>query len=331
MFAIMTPNASRLQACRFALDTTPGENPDRAQDASRIQGLLPARRWGPKHPFAVSVLCVLLALPIKLAFDALVPEAPSTILFLFPVIIAAWYGGLGPGLLATVLSFPICFFFFLPDRGSLTVPHPDDGIRLFLFLVESVLISVLSGSLHQARERIRTRAAEVHLEQEIQVAERTAELAKANHALECEIAQRNQMQEAIAREREFLVAILQNIGDGVVACDADERLTLFNRASEQFLGGLVQPISVADRARHYGLFKPDGTTLLTTDELPLHRAWKGEVVQDAELVIVSGTGEPRSILSSGQPLLNARGEKLGAVVVMRSITERKRPRNTSAT
>ena len=87
----------------------------------------------------------------------------------------------------------------------------------------------------------------------------------------------------------------QNIGDGVVACDADGGSALFNRASEQFLGGLVQPIAVADRARHYGLFKPDGTTLLTTDELPLHRRLEGRIVQDAELVMISGTGEPRWI------------------------------------
>jgi PAS domain S-box-containing protein len=106
-------------------------------------------------------------LPFKLLIDSVIPHAPSTILFLCSVILAAWYGGLRPGLLAVLLSAPICYYFFLSSHGSLLIAAPTDGVRLASFLLEGVLISVLSGSLHEAKHRAEMRARELHGSQEI--------------------------------------------------------------------------------------------------------------------------------------------------------------------
>jgi K+-sensing histidine kinase KdpD len=261
----------------------------------------------PMQPYVVTALCVLLTLVIKVALDGFVPQAPLTITFFCPVIIAAWYGGMRQGLFAILLSLPIYFYCFLPQDGSISSASPRDGVRLALFILEGLLASALLGSLHRAREQVQTRAVELQLQQEMLVNDRTYELAEVNRALQLEIAERKGVQETLSREREFLMTVLQNINDGVVACDANEVLTFFNRAAEHFHGSPIASIPVEDRARHYGLYRADGGALLGGDETPLHRAWLGEVVHDAELVIISGSGEPRSILANGQPLLNAQG------------------------
>ena len=48
--------------------------------------------------------------------------------------------------------------------------------------------------------------------------------------------EREEAMAALARKQEFLNAVLDNIRDGIVACNADGVLTLFNRATRQFHG-----------------------------------------------------------------------------------------------
>ncbi|MFO0850539.1 MAG: PAS domain S-box protein [Gemmataceae bacterium] len=127
----------------------------------------------------------------------------------------------------------------------------------------------------------------------------------------------------LRRQREFLNAILDNVTDGIVACDADGRITLFNRASREFHGLPAEPIPPDQWAGRYDLYEPDGRTPLATDDIPLYRALRGERVRDAEMVIAARHAPPRTLLANGQPLVDAGGVKLGAVVSMRDITARK--------
>ena len=63
------------------------------------------------------------------------------------------------------------------------------------------------------------------------------------------------------------------------------------------------------------------------EQVPLMRALRGETVHDVELVIVPTGQAPRTVLCSGQPIVNAAGQSLGAVVAMRDITESRRARD----
>ena len=74
------------------------------------------------------------------------------LLFFGAVIVSAWYGSLGPGLLATVLSAAISAYLFIPPAFSLRL-NLSDGTRLLLFVLEGVLISILCGSLRTAKQR----------------------------------------------------------------------------------------------------------------------------------------------------------------------------------
>ena len=51
-----------------------------------------------------------------------------------------------------------------------------------------------------------------------------------------DITERKRAEQGLLRQNEFIRAALENISDGVVACDADGNLTLFNRAAREWHG-----------------------------------------------------------------------------------------------
>ncbi len=119
---------------------------------------------------------------------------------------------------------------------------------------------------------------------------------------------------------QFLEALLDYASDGIVACNADGHLVLFNRIAQAFHGLPPKPIDPKEWANHYDLYDADGLKILTKSEIPLFQALEGKSVVDREMMIKSKQGEARSLLASGSAIYNTAGEKLGAVVLMRDIT-----------
>lgn len=131
------------------------------------------------------------------------------------------------------------------------------------------------------------------------------------------------LQAELDYNQKFLQAVLDNLSNGIVACNAQGVLTLFNRATQALHGLPLHPIPADQWAEYYDLYGADGKTPLTQADIPLYRALQGESVQNVEMVIKSRQGPPRTILASGDPIYAQNGQKLGAVVVMRDITQRK--------
>ncbi|MCL6257503.1 ATP-binding protein [Aquiflexum sp. TKW24L] len=127
---------------------------------------------------------------------------------------------------------------------------------------------------------------------------------------------------AIEKEKEFLNAMMENISEGIVACDDKGQISVINRATRN-LFGLADHFEISDWADHYELFKPDGITPIPICEVPLYRAFRGEQVTDYEMVILSKVGLRKIVLCSGEEIKTTDGRKLGAVVVMLDITEKR--------
>lgn len=144
-----------------------------------------------------------------------------------------------------------------------------------------------------------------------------------NQQLELEIKQRQQIASELQQKQQFLEALLDNLSDGIVACNADGVLTLFNRATREFHGLGEKPLPSEQWAQYYDLYLADGVTPMKQEEIPLFRALQGESVQNMEMTIVPKEGHKRHIVTNGAPIMTAQGEKLGAVVAMRDITESK--------
>jgi PAS domain S-box-containing protein len=118
----------------------------------------------------------------------------------FPAIfVAAWYGGLGPGVLATVLSTVAVMYFSLPPAG-LAVGEPSDRLSVAVFAVTGLIITWLNHRLHLAEDAQRTAAAT-----------------------------------ATARA-ERLDAILNTTIDGIIVINAKGIIEAFNRGAERLFG-----------------------------------------------------------------------------------------------
>jgi signal transduction histidine kinase len=77
---------------------------------------------------------------------------PAIAVFFFPaVVIAAIYGGYGPGLFTSLASTVVGVFFVIPPQTSVTVGI-DDGIRFAVLCGVSLTVSALSGARAAAQE-----------------------------------------------------------------------------------------------------------------------------------------------------------------------------------
>ena len=121
---------------------------------------------------------------------------------------------------------------------------------------------------------------------------------------------------------EFLNALLENLVEGVVACDANGILTHFNRTAREIHGLPDLPLPASEWARHYNLYREDGVTLLTMEEVPLYRAFSGEVIRDVELIVKTAS-LTRVVVCNGHPVFDENGKKLGAVATVHDITAAK--------
>ncbi|MGI9069262.1 MAG: DUF4118 domain-containing protein [Pyrinomonadaceae bacterium] len=71
--------------------------------------------------------------------------------YLLAVILCAWCGGLGPGLLSVVISFLLTNFFFIEPYSFFWFPKQFDLVSLLLFAVVGSFISVMSELMHRRR------------------------------------------------------------------------------------------------------------------------------------------------------------------------------------
>lgn len=132
------------------------------------------------------------------------------------------------------------------------------------------------------------------------------------------------LQTELDHSQKFLQAILDNLSNGIVACDAQGVLTVFNRATQELHGLPLRFIPAEQWADYYDLYAADGKTPLAQKDIPLYRALQGESIQNAEMVIQSRQGPSRTVLANGDPIFAKDGQKLGAVVAMQDITDWKR-------
>jgi PAS domain S-box-containing protein len=138
-----------------------------------------------------------------------------------------------------------------------------------------------------------------------------------------DVTERKQMEEEIEGERAFLAAVIDNIEEAVIICDDEGRITRFNEAARQLHGLPERPILPDQWAEYYDLYREDGTTPLSKEEIPLFRALQGERVHNVEIVVNPEHGEPRSLVCNGQAMVDESGQLTGAVVTMHDITARK--------
>jgi PAS domain S-box-containing protein len=100
-------------------------------------------------------------------------------LFFAAVMLAAWIGGLGPGLVATAISGYISGYYYVLNPVGSPGFGWDDTLRLLIFLSVALLIS----SLTSLRKRAEAALQKVNEELEDRIQQRTGELRRSNELL----------------------------------------------------------------------------------------------------------------------------------------------------
>ncbi len=104
--------------------------------------------------YGVAILAVVLAMLLMLLLNPWIAMSGSPFLMFFgAVMVSAWSGGMGAGLVATFLSALLSSYFFIYPTYSLVVDL-SDILRLSVFVLEGILISALCEALRNTNRRL---------------------------------------------------------------------------------------------------------------------------------------------------------------------------------
>ncbi len=131
------------------------------------------------------------------------------------------------------------------------------------------------------------------------------------------------LRESLSAEKERLTVTLRSIGDGVIVTDINENIQLMNTVAEKLTGwtevdALGMPLSEVFQTIEERNRKPTGNFIKRAIET-------GEVVQFPEnTILVAKNGKESFISDSGAPIKDTEGNIIGAVLVFRDETEKRK-------
>jgi PAS domain S-box-containing protein len=103
--------------------------------------------------YGVAVLATGVSLVLRWPLWPVIGDHTPFMTFFPAVILSAYLGGLGPGLVATFVNAAAADFFLLKPHFSFEIQDPADILALGLFTLTGVVLSGLSESLHRSRRR----------------------------------------------------------------------------------------------------------------------------------------------------------------------------------
>ena len=149
-----------------------------------------------------------------------------TPIFYIAVIITAWFGGMGPGLLVVALSTLVVGYYFAPGNQTPTLSI-DNWPFVLLFSSSALLACWISVQRRRAEKALKGARDEL----EARVEERTADLRRVTEGLQAEIAERKRGEEVL-RERANLLDLTH---DTVFVRDNNDVITFWNRGAEKLV------------------------------------------------------------------------------------------------
>jgi PAS domain S-box-containing protein len=244
-------------------------------------------------PYGVALLatagCLLLRWPLR----PLLGDAVPHMTFFPAVMIAAYFGGLWPGLLATALSAVAANYFLTKHLSSWTPAGVQDTSALILFVLVGAIISGLCESLHRAWGRIladeRRRAAQVCREAE----------------------------EGLTHERHLLHTLMDNLPDAIYFKDSASRFVRINKALSSYFG-LSDPAQAVGKT-DFNFFTREHTQLALADEQEIIRTGRPLVGKEERRSWIDG--RVRWLSTTKMPFRDRGGAIVGTFGVSRDITK----------
>jgi PAS domain S-box-containing protein len=230
-------------------------------------------------------------------------QSNALLLALAAVTVSAWYGGVGPGLLATLLTL-MSVDYLIPAIKSFD--STVDGLRPSLFASVAILISALSEAKRHAENDLERSLATL----ERRVRERTEELTAANAALSSQMTERKKAEEAY-RE------LFENADDMVFTLSLDGTFTSINKAGEQLTG---RPRHEIGRLRLEEVVAPREQANLVDVIAALH----DDNPPPPLMLEIRGPGGEKTKVEVRLRLIHRSGAPVGIHGVAHDLTERER-------
>jgi len=226
--------------------------------------------------YAVAVIAVACAVAFKQLLAPFLDGESPFLLFFASVMAAAWFGGAGAGIAAALLAALASDYFFIAPVHQLGPKDAGQALRLAIFLVEAVVVSLFGGALRRAARRAR-------------LAERAAKRATA------EVAERLEELEAFVGVVPVGLAVARD--GGVRANVAAMRILRGPEAAESAAG-------LAELPQYRAL---SNGAEIAPEELPLQRSASRGVAVAEVLDVVRDDGARVPLLVSAAPLPRAHG------------------------
>jgi len=164
--------------------------------------------------YGVAVFASVVAWALRAALDPLLGNQVAYAPLLLSVAFTAWFGGLGPAVLATILGGLVSWYAYLNPNEHFGALSIQDSVQLGLYGAAALCIGGIASALRAARERAQSLAREV-LAREAGLEKTRAEL---------------------AAERDRSQVTLQAIAEAVIATDAEGSVTFVNDCAAELTG-----------------------------------------------------------------------------------------------
>ncbi len=136
------------------------------QTLKPIQSFLARNSSAKDKPFALKyglALTSVLYILIPIFYNSTILWSVSPFLMMIPsVIITSWVGGFLPGFWATIIGLLVGDFFFVHPLHTFIITNTDDWVRVILFGISGLCISILSQFFHNALADAKKEAKEAH-------------------------------------------------------------------------------------------------------------------------------------------------------------------------
>jgi PAS domain S-box-containing protein len=267
----------------------------------------PPAIWG----YGISVVSVAAALLVSRLPAVHLQDAPVSLL-LCAVILSAWFGGIGPGLLATALSALAFNYYFLPPIHSLG-PKTEEIPRLVIFSLSALFVGSLSAAERSATESLRRARDDLKVTVE--------ELRHTNEALQEESRERRSAEESLRRSEGYLAEAQRLTHTGSWVWDVAGRGALYLSDEWYRIYGFDPKEGLPPWEQRLQRTHPEDRAKWQD---AIDRALSEKSDYDVEFRILLPGGAVKYLHTAGHPVFNASGDLAQFVGSSTDITERKR-------
>jgi len=244
---------------------------------------------GRRIAYNMALLAPAITLLVRWPLGAVLGDRVLYMAFFPAILIAAYLGGFGPGLLATVVSAFAATYFLVEPLYTLEITSIRNAVALGLLVLVGAIISGLSESLHRARRRV-----EAH--------------------------ERQRGDEALRESEERFRCTFENAAVGIALYDTDGHILRVNRrfccivgySHEELVGKCYKEIT------HPGDLQSDMEQVdhLLRGDLPIYANEKRYLHKDGSFVWVAFSASVLQRDPSGRPI--------NTIAIIQDISNRKR-------